>query len=238
MNIEQRLVGAFRSADTVEPSPDLWSRVVHSIDEDRAHRRRVIVSAGCAVGALALLVTVGAMALVDGPIGSLVRPWVMEALETIALVTFVLILGPAIRRFGRGYAHDLWRASPATASALLRLLDVAYLLVFSGFILITVDFETSLPPADTPATVCPLLGIECLTLAQQLENALVRIGGLLLVIGLLHAITIMVLPVVALVSNSTRAGRALPRWIVTLLVIAGIGIGFQLLMLLAIGAGA
>ena len=39
--VEQRLIDALRSTERVDPSPDLWSRVVHSIDEDRAHRRRV-----------------------------------------------------------------------------------------------------------------------------------------------------------------------------------------------------
>ena len=43
--------------------------------------------------------------------------------------------------------------------------------------------------------------------------------------GLLHAATIMVLPVVALVSNSTRVGRALPRWLVIVLVLVGAPLG-------------
>jgi hypothetical protein len=34
--------------------------------------------------------------------------------------------------------------------------------------------------------------------------------------GLLHAVTFVVLPFVALVDNSTRQGRRLPRWFVVL----------------------
>ena len=45
MNIEQRLLHAFEQADLVEPSPDLWSRVVHSIEEDRLHRKRLLRTA-------------------------------------------------------------------------------------------------------------------------------------------------------------------------------------------------
>ncbi len=65
----------------------------------------------------------------------------MELIETIALIALVAVLGPAIRRFGRGYAHDLWRTTPDMPTALLRLLDVAYLLVFGGYILITTYFD-------------------------------------------------------------------------------------------------
>lgn len=51
----------------------------------------------------------------------------------------------------------------------------------------------------------------------------------MLTIGILHAVTVTVLPLIALVSNSTRAGRPLPRWVVVVLVVLGVAIGFQLL---------
>ncbi len=231
MNVEQRLVNALRSAEPVEPSIDLWERVVHSIEEDRAHRRRVVRSVAAAIGVLAVLVVVGWLGLTDGEAGSFVRPAVMEAIETIALLTIVAVVGPAIRRFGRGYAADLWPASPGTATQLLRLLDVAYFLVFAGFILLTADFDFT-----ARTELCRLFG-DCLTLQNQIQDALGRTGGLLLVMGLLHASTIMVLPIVALVSNSTTAGRPLPRWVVVLLVLMGLGVGFVLLNGL-IGLGA
>jgi hypothetical protein len=237
MNVEQRLVNALRTGDQVEPSPDLWTRVVHSIEEDRAHRRRVGTSAAAAVGTLVALVVVGAFALTDGPIGRFVRLPVMELIETIALVALVVVLGPAIRRFGRGYAADLWPVTPATAAALLRLLDVAYVLVFGGFILMTVDFDFA--SSGRPAVECVLSSVECHTVQSQIESACIRLGGLILVMGLLHAVTIVVLPVVALVSNSTRVGKALPRWLVILLVIASVPIALQtLLALVGLLAGA
>lgn len=223
MNVEERLVSALRAADQVEPSPDLWSRVVHSIEEDRAHRRRVVTSCLAALAAVAGLLVVGALALTDGPFGRQVRLPAMELIETVALVLLVAVLGPAIQRFGRGYAEDLWPASPATATALLRLLDVAYLLVFGGFILLTVELD---------------FGPSGVLAAEQVQSAGERLGGLVLIMGLLHAATIIVLPVVALVSNSTRAGRALPRWLVIVLAFVGIGLGLQVLMsLLGLLAG-
>ena len=212
MNVEQRLVNALRAADAVEPSPDLWSRVVHSIEEDRAHRRRVLTSFATVTAIVAVLVVLGMLNLIDTPNGRQVqvRVPVMELIETIALVSLVAVLGPAIRRFGRGYAHDLWRTTPELPTALLRLLDVAYLLVFGGYILLTTYFD---------------FGRSTAVVAEQVEDMFQRVGGLLLIMGLLHAATIMTLPLIALVSNSTRVGRKLPRWVVVLLVLAGIGVG-------------
>ena len=238
MNVEQRFVDALRTADQVEPSPDLWSRVVHSIEEDEAHRRRVATSTVAAIGVLAALVVVGVFGLTDGPLGRFVRLPAMELLETAALVALVAVLGPAIRRFGRGYAADLWPVTPATATAILRLLDVAYVLIVGGFILMTVDFDFE--SSTGFRANCVLSAVQCHTVQGQIEDACIRLGGLVLVMGILHAVTIIVLPVVALISNSTRVGRALPRWLVVLLLIASVPIALQALMalvgLLAAGA--
>lgn len=209
MSVEQRLVDALRAADHVEASPDLWVRVVHSIEEDQAHRRRVLISTVAVVGTLLGLLVVGVLGLTDGPLGRYVRLPVMEGIETVALVALVAVLGPAIRRFGRGYAADLWPATPATATALLRLLDVAYILIFGGFILLTVDFDFQ--SSAVPAVECTFSGVDCHTVYAQIEDACLRVGGLVLVMGLMHAVTIIVLPVVALVSNSTPDRRAGPR---------------------------
>lgn len=227
MNVEQRLVDALRSGDQVEASPDLWTRVVHSIDEDQAHRRRVITSTAAVFGTLVALTVVGVFGLTEGPLGRFVRLPVMELIETVALVALAAVLGPAIRRFGRGYAADLWPVTPATATALLRLLDVAYVLIFGGFILMTVDFDF-----ESPAGNCVLSAVQCHTVQAQVEDACLRLGGLIVVMGILHAVTIIVLPVVALISNSTRVGRALPRWLVLLLVLATVPIALQVLLAL------
>ena len=219
MNVEQRLVDALRSVDRVEPSADLWSRVVHSIEEDRAHRRRVVESFASIVLTATGLAVLGVLNVVEVPTGHQVRLGVMELIETIALVLLVAVLGPAIRRFGRGYAHDLWRSTPDTSTALVRLLDVAYLLVFGGYILLTANFDFE------RATIGA---------GQQLEDLSRRIGGLVLSMGLLHAATIMSLPAVALIVNSTRRARPLPRWLAITLII---GAGMAVLLALWIIAG-
>lgn len=231
MNIEQRLADAFRVADRVEPSADLWARVVHSIEEDRSHRRRVRATAAVTAATVGVLVVVGALGSIDGPLGRFVRPPVMEALETTLLVVLVVVLGPAIRRFGRGYADDLWPATTSTSRAIVRLLDIAYLLVFAGFILLTAEFErTGVVPPERLGCFTP--DVVCRSLGAQLESAAQRTGGLLLTMGLLHAATLSVLPVIALVSNATRLGRRLPRWLVVGFLVVTVLVVIQVLPVL------
>jgi hypothetical protein len=222
MNVEQRLTAAFRQVDRLEPSPDLWSRVVHSIDEDRRHRRRVLATIAAIVATAAVLVGISAASLVDGPFGLYVRRPVLELLEAVALVALAVALGPAIRRFGRGFAADLWPVGVSTPASLLRLLDVAYYLVLAGFILLSTQFDFAAAGTTN-------------LLADQVADAVHRVGGLLLLLGLLHAATLLVLPVVALIDNSTRAGRPLPRWIVIALIVGGTG-GALLVVPFLIGA--
>ena len=70
---ERRLVEALRATERIEPSPDLWSRVLHSIEEDRAHRRRIVVSVVGAAACAVVLAVVLALGTVDHPRGSQVR---------------------------------------------------------------------------------------------------------------------------------------------------------------------
>lgn len=224
-NTERRLIDALQAATSVEPSDDLWSRVVHSIEEDRAHRRRVVSAAFVGVVAFVGLVVLMLLGLTDGRLGRQVRLPVMEAVDTIALAAIVVLLGRAVARFGRGYATDLWPQAPAMATALVRLLDVAYALVFGGYILLTAELD---------------FGASSVVVAEQIQSLGYRIGGLLVTMGVLHGLTIMVLPIVALISNSTRTGHKLPRWLVTGLVVVGIPVGFVLFMMtigLVMGGG-
>ncbi len=53
----------------------------------------------------------------------------------------------------------------------------------------------------------------------------------MLLIGVLHAVTMMALPMVALVSNSTRRSKKLPRFATVLIVIGGLIGGFVMLQI-------
>ena len=204
MNLEQRLIEVFQTSRPVEPTPDLFSRVVHSIEEDRQHRQRVVRTAAGLLAGLAAVIVAGAVAVEEGQYGRFVHRPTMEALEALVLVAILVVLGPAIRRFGRGYAHDLWPRGAVTPDAMLRLLDLAYYLVGAGYVLLSTEFEFT----D---------GLLANRLPEQLADASVRIGGLVLALGLLHAATLFLLPLVALIDTSTRREVSLPRWVILVL---------------------
>ncbi len=226
MTSEQRLSAALRMMDEYEPSPDLWSRVLYSIEEDTQHRRR-LWRTSLAIGAvLAAVVVVAWLATAPHPFnGRTVIEWrILEAMETVVLVTAIVTLGPAIRRFGRGYVDELFVTSGSVGGHLLRLLDVAYYLVFAGYVLLSAVFEAPRPY---------LTG----RLGDQVWEALARIAGLLLAMGILHAITFMALPLIALVFNSTRAGVRLPRWVVFILLLAAVPTALFVLLAILGAAG-
>ncbi len=225
MNVEQRLIEVFQTSAQVEPTPDLFSRVVHSIEEDRRHRRRVVETAVAAIVTLTTVVVVGAVSMQDSP-GTqqgFVHRSTMELLEWVVLVVVLLALGPAIRRFGRGYVNDLWPRDSNVPQALLRLMDVAFYLVGAGYVLLTAQFDFG---PELIAERWP----------GQLAEASFRIAGLLLALGVLHAATLFVLPAVALIDNSTRRGTSPPRW--ALLVLIAIGASTLLPLQVAIALGA
>ena len=109
--------------------------------------------------------------------------WVLEIVVTVVLVGLVLTLGPFIKRFGRGYAADVFRSNPGTGKSFIVLTDFAYYLIFSAYVLLTARFEAA---ADWPATVS----------AGQIREVVARIAGMLLIMGLLHSANLLVLPVI------------------------------------------
>lgn len=108
--------------------------------------------------------------------------WVIELITNIVLAVIVVVLGPLIKRFGRAYAGDVFRANPRTGKSYLILMDVAYYLIFSALILFTIRFS-------------PGTGWER-SVAAQLQDEIVRVGGLLLLMGFLHGLNVLSLPLV------------------------------------------
>jgi hypothetical protein len=109
--------------------------------------------------------------------------WVLELLVAALLIAIVLVLGPLIKRFGRTYAGDVFRANPRTGKSYLVLMDVAYYLIFGAYVLSTLTFA---PQGSWKQTVS----------AGQLQSATTRIGGMLLLMGVLHGASVLTLPVV------------------------------------------
>ncbi|MGQ0848927.1 MAG: hypothetical protein ACT4OP_07380 [Actinomycetota bacterium] len=193
MSLETRLYDIFRQAEAYPASPDLFARVERSIAEDRAHRVRVVkvmAAAGAAVATLAGFV----LAMTHESGGLIVMPrWAAELVETVVLGALTVVMGPAIRRFGTTYAGDVFHIQPETGRRFLDLLDLAYYLVFAGLIFLGADLDRLGAPAMVGG-----LAVEATT----------RLAGLLLAMGILHSLTIVVLPVAGLIfAATTRRAR-------------------------------
>jgi hypothetical protein len=188
MSLERIITEALHDADRYQPSPDLFTRVSRSIEEDRAHRRRLLQ------GGLWIVVSIAAIAsFLRGLVrqsasgGWVVPTWSVEIVEAAVLVAVLLALGPAIRRFGHPFLTDVFHLSPETGLRFSRLLDIAYYLFFSGVILSDVDLASV-------NSVVPL--------PDAFSNGLSRFGVFLTAMGLAHALNLLLLPVVGLVFGS------------------------------------
>ena len=183
-DIERRLVDAFADARaTVDANVDLFARVNRSLAdalERRRFRQRLAAGGGGFVTANGVL----ALALSDYNNNGRITMswWVIELIANVVLVALAVGLGPFIKRFGRAYAADVFRANPRTGKSYLMLTDVAYYLIFTAFILFTVTFVA---PDDWTSSH-----------GTQLKHEVARIGGILLIMGVLHAANVVGLPVI------------------------------------------
>jgi hypothetical protein len=182
-SIEERLIEAFSDARrTVEPNRDLFARVNRSI-ADAAARRRWRIRFALGLTTFVLVVAALALAMSDVNNGRITMEWwTIELITNIVLVAIAIGLGPFIKRFGRAYAADVFRANPRTGKSYLVLTDVAYYLIFTSFILFTVTFVA---PDDWKAST-----------GEQLKDEVARVGGILLIMGILHSLNVVALPVI------------------------------------------
>jgi hypothetical protein len=171
------------SSAVVDARDDLFVRVRLSIDDDRRRRRQLrarLGIVGCLVGAVAAVV-VSTADLEEGEV--LMDWWILELLTNVILLGIALWLGPFIKRFGRSYAADVFRANPRTGKSFIMLMDIAYYLIFAAYILFTISYE---PKGSWSETVN----------AAQLQHETARIGGIVLIIGVLHGLNILALPII------------------------------------------
>jgi hypothetical protein len=194
--LEDRLHDALvAEGSTTTPSPDLFSRVVDSIGEDRLRRRHFrrvaatwVVATAAAAGAVAVFTP-------RGRSGGLLMPWwVLEVATNVALVAIALWLGPFIKRFGRAYAADVFHDNPVTGKSYIVLTDIVYYLIFAAYILFWVHFA---PEQHWNAYVGQVT-------AAQLGQSLTRVAGILLIIGILHGVNIIMMPVLGRLFSLNR----------------------------------
>jgi uncharacterized membrane protein YhhN len=192
VSVDQRVQEALRAGSAaVVDSDDLFERVQLSITDDRLRRqqrRRRIIVMSCITAATALVVA----ATTDRREGDLIMDWwILEVIWFTAMIGLALWLGPFIKRFGKAYAADVFRANPRTGKSFIALMDIAYYLIFFAYIMFTVQFE---PASDWENTVN----------ANQLQTSTIRVGGILLIVGLLHGLNVLTLPIMGRIFTLNR----------------------------------
>ena len=194
--LEERLHHALsEEAQSRPPSPDLFARVVGSIEQDRVHRRRVRRTiGGWVVGVAATIASVVIFTPKDKD-GLHMPWWILELATNLALVAIALWLGPFIKRFGRAYAADVFHDNPLTGKSYIVLTDIVYYLIFTAYIMFSVHFE---PQADWGNDITGV------ATAEQLTFEVARIGGILLIIGVLHGLNIIMMPVLGRLFSLNR----------------------------------
>ncbi len=196
-DLETRLHDALGDAGShTHPSPDLFARVVGSIAEDRARRRRVRTIALLWVAGVALLALLTVTLTPKDEEGMHMPWWILEIATNVVLIGIALWLGPFIKRFGRAYAADVFHDNPQTGKSYIVLTDIVYYLIFTAYILFTIRVDA---PVYYMGEVHPDL----------VKAELVRIGGILLIIGVLHGLNLVIMPVLGRLFSLNR--RLPPR---------------------------
>ena len=117
--------------------------------------------------------------------------WILELITVGVMIAVVGVLGPLIKRFGKAYAADVFRANPRTGKSYLVLMDFAYYMIFGAYILFVTKWE-------------PDKGWEQTVNAEQLQGSVVRVGGMLLLMGLLHGLNVLTLPMIGRIFTLNR----------------------------------
>jgi len=117
--------------------------------------------------------------------------WILELVTAAVLIAVVAVLGPLIKRFGKAYAADVFQANPRTGKSYLVLMDFAYYMVFGAYILFVIKWEPDTGWADQVN-------------AEQVQGSVVRLGGMILLMGLLHGLNVLTLPVIGRVFTLNR----------------------------------
>ncbi|MEO6125990.1 MAG: hypothetical protein ABIR32_19995 [Ilumatobacteraceae bacterium] len=191
IDLEQRLIEAFTDArSSVEENPDLFARVTRSLDDAHSRRRYRWKLSGWSASFVVANAAL-ALALSDYENGRFTMQWwVIELITNIVLIALAIGLGPFIKRFGRAYAADVFRANPRTGKSYLVLTDVAYYLIFTSFVLFTVTIVGQKKWERSTGAL--------------LEHEIARVGGILLIMGVLHAANVVALPIIGRLLSSNK----------------------------------
>ena len=194
--LEDRLHDALAAeGNSRHPSPDLFTRVVEGIDHDRSRRRHLVRDVAMWLAGVAVVVA-AVLVLTPRREEGLAMPWwILEVGTNLVLLGVALWLGPFIKRFGRAYAADVFHDNPLTGKSYIVLTDIVYYLIFAAYIL----FTLSVAPREGWGNQ-----ISELVSANQVTHELTRVGGILLIIGILHGLNIVLMPVLGRLFSLNR----------------------------------
>ena len=117
--------------------------------------------------------------------------WILEIIFVVVLIGVLGVLGPLIKRFGKAYAADVFQANPRTGKSYLVLMDFAYYMIFGAYVLFVIKWE-------------PDTGWAQQVNADQLQASVVRLGGMVLLMGLLHGLNVLSLPIIGRIFTLNR----------------------------------
>ena len=194
--LEDRLHDALTTVgESRQPAPDLFTRIVEDIEQDRQRRRRVRWLVLAWVAGIAATTAAVITLTPRGERGLQMPWWILEVATNLALVGIALWLGPFIKRFGRAYAADVFHDNPLTGKSYIVLTDIVYYLIFAAYILFSLHVA---PQKDWNNEISELVT------AEQVTAELGRIGGILLIIGILHGLNIVLMPVLGRLFSLNR----------------------------------
>jgi hypothetical protein len=117
--------------------------------------------------------------------------WILELVFVVVMVGVLGVLGPLIKRFGKAYAADVFQANPRTGKSYLVLMDFAYYMIFGAYVLFVIRWE-------------PDTGWASEVNADQMQASVVRLGGMVLLMGLLHGLNVLSLPLIGRIFTLNR----------------------------------
>ena len=172
-------------------SRDLFERVVGSIEDDRRRRRQLRRTAAAWVVGVAVVSSLVVGLTPRDEEGLRMAWWILEVGTVLVLIGIAFWLGPFIKRFGRAYAADVFHDNPLTGKSYIVLTDVVYYLIFTAYILLTIRTQAE----DE---------WQGLVTADQVSDSLAKVAGILLIIGILHGLNIVLMPVLGRLFSLNR----------------------------------
>ena len=118
----------------------------------------------------------------------------LEAFKVVVLIALAVGLHRFIRRLGTHFAAAIFESTPQLGRHFVALADYAYYLIFAAYILFNVNIER---PVRYDAQGSPVgHRWEQTVGAAQVQDSLTSLGGICLIIGVLHGVNVFVLPFV------------------------------------------